>query len=425
MTKGLFRNGLIIGYGVVFSQAMNVVAYPIIARLYNPSDLGVYSIFYFGALVLGGALAGRYEQGIILAKNQFRARAVMHLAHIVSFLLTFVLMITSFLFRNALDRAIGVDLDLYWPVLILCGLFLSYVSAFSIYSIRIGLYNSVSLNRASKAFFLFGFQAVLPFIFSANMGFLIAGEMLSTVLGFFALICSARFSILRRPSCMFGKRYCIYLFGLAKMYIDQPKWNLPHVLIGNSSRWLLMMTITAFYSTAQAGAFFVMFRVLMMPATLISNSLSQVYFKEASEEQRRSGVFKGTILRLLFILSVVGSSFALVMIFFGPELFSLALGDEWRESGAMAGIFAPWLVFQLILSTLAPSYLLGGQQKMMLFVSTLQTLCFIGGFAAGHLIFGTLNGAITLCVWFSVPYMFLMLLWYLRLAAKPTGEAYV
>lgn len=418
-SKGIFRGGVIVGLGVVVSQIINILSYPILSRLFTPEDFGAFALFFFGMQVLGASLAGRYEQAIMLCRSPIRARHLLSLAQVTALLSTIVLVAFFGVFAAQLDALTDTNLGTYWVAVPVAGFFVSVQGSLTFLAVRFSRYGLVSTTRIIKSGAAFLIQVILVYSIWGGVGALIFGEILGAA---FSII-----PILRTqwapgtPGTIHSRRGRRYALKLAAVYIDQPMWNLPHVFISQLARWLMAMLISAFYTTADAGAYFMMFRVVMMPSTLVSGSLSQVFFRAAAEESRRTGRFNSSMKSVVLPLLGLGVFITLTLMIKGPWIFVMVLGEQWHSAGEMAAIFAPYIVLQMVLATVAPSYLLRGRQKSMLGVASFQTAIFLAGFCLGHVMTQDIRWAIGTSVWLSLPYMAGMLLWYWWMARTPTG----
>ncbi|KIC27522.1 oligosaccharide flippase family protein [Leisingera sp. ANG-M6] len=412
--RGLLRNGAVMGSGVLASQAIGILSYPVLSRLFSPEDFGTFALFFFGMQVLGASLAGRYEQAIMLCRSQARARHTLQLAQATALAAALALVLLSGLFRHQLDAWSGASLGAAWMAVPAAGFFVSVQTSLSFMAVRLGRFGAVSAARVVKPAAAFALQVALAYALWGGTGALIAGETLGAALSILPVLrAGGKGPVLWRSAR--GRRYA---GRLARFYASQPLWNLPHVFVNQVSRWIMAALITALYSAAEAGAYFMMFRVVMMPSTLVSGALSQVFFRSAAEEQRQAGSFRGALKATAAPLLGIGALTAAVLVLFGPDLFVLVLGPQWQPAGLMAAVFAPYIVLQMVLATVAPCYLLAGRQKAMLAVACGQTAVFLGGFLLGHWGGGSMFRALGTSVWLSVPYMTAMLFWYWRLAAS-------
>jgi O-antigen/teichoic acid export membrane protein len=417
--RGIFRGGAVVGLGVAASQVINILSYPVLSRLFSPADFGTFSLFFFGMQVLGASLAGRYEQAVMMCRTHVRARHALMLAQVTAVIATLVLVAIFGLLHRNLDAWTGSQLGAYWMVVPIAGFFVAAQTSLTFMAVRLGRYGAVSVARILKSAAAFTIQIALVYSIWGGVGALIAGETIGAALSIIPVLSAGRRN--KDRNILRSRRGRRYIARLAGLYIDQPLWNLPHVFLSQLSRWAMAMMITGIYSPTEAGAYFMMFRVVMMPSTLVSRSLSQVFFRAAAEEQRRTGSFRHALKSVTAVLIGLGFVATAVLMLYGPDLFVLVLGNQWVEAGKMAAIFAPYVILQMVLATVAPSYLLGGRQKSMLAVACLQTTIFLVGFLIGHALGKNIYWAIGMSVWLSVPYMAAMLYWYWRMSVTPAS----
>ena len=122
-------------------------------------------------------------------------------------------------------------------------------------------------------------------------------------------------------------------------------------------------------SLSANGQFTVAWRLVEVPAALISAALAQVFF------QRFSVVERGSMLKL--VRSSVQKSalfgvlpFALVWVL-SPWLFPLLLGNNWGDAGYFARALVPWLFMNLITSPISTVFVVTERQHISLIFSTL------------------------------------------------------
>ena len=90
-----------------------------------------------------------------------------------------------------------------------------------------------------------------------------------------------------------------------------------------------------------------------MPSSLIGNSISQVFFQEATKEKQQTGravkIFSSTVKKLI----IIGLPCFGVLFFIVEDLFVIVFGEEWRIAGTYAKIVTPLFFIRFISSTLS------------------------------------------------------------------------
>ncbi|MEZ4698174.1 MAG: hypothetical protein R2832_17280 [Rhodothermales bacterium] len=121
-----------------------------------------------------------------------------------------------------------------------------------------------------------------------------------------------------------------------------------------------VLFLSAFFDPVTAGFFALADRVTRMPLVLISNSIAQVYLGEASE---KVGAEKFQSLILVVCQSNLGVSPPasvplIILLFFGPALFSLVFGNKWLLAGVFAQYLAPQLAVRFVVAPFIQTLLL-------------------------------------------------------------------
>lgn len=415
--KGLYSGSLTIASGLAAAQVVGILFYPILSRIYSPAQFGVFSLFFLASQLLGVSLAARYEQAIILAKTKFESEAIFTIAILFSFCLSIFFLLFFIATFTILDDLLGTDLGFQWTFVSLGGLLVSITTSLSLLAVRNNTYLRVAINRLFKTILAISLQIAFGSGSAiARMG-LIYGELLALLISALTLcLLSLKLFTYGHLSLLKKRKYRKYLVGLLSRYSAQPAWNLPHVLMNSLSGLLLIALIAALFSASQAGAYFLMHRILMMPAFLIVSSVSPIYFKAASERLKETGKFNDTLRLISAPIAIVALIIASIFFFFGVILFEFFLGNQWSLSGKLSQIMAPYAAVHLLLSSLGTTTLIAGKQRTMLLVGFGQNTLQLLSFFAGYRIYGGLEEALNFSVMLSIPYMLVILIWYWHLS---------
>src|SRR5690606_23732487 len=116
-------------------------------------------------------------------------------------------------------------------------------------------------------------------------------------------------------------------------------------------------------------------RLLKTPASLVGEAVRQVYFQKAAELHNRGlnlyVLFRTTVLRLL----AATMPFVIVIVVFGPDMFVLLFGEQWRLAGEYAQLLVPWLAVMFAnVPAVMTVPVLGLQRFLLLFDAILFAL---------------------------------------------------
>lgn len=164
---------------------------------------------------------------------------------------------------------------------------------------------------------------------------------------------------------------------MAKRYVDFPKYDVWAGLLNNFSLYCNEFIIPILYNTTTLGYFAIIRNVFGIPFLLISSSVSQVFFKEATELKIKQGntqsLVKSTTKKLA-IVSVLGFS---ILFLISEELFAFVFGEEWRIAGVYIRYLIPLYMIRLVVSPLTIIHSVYEKIRMSFYMQVLM-VSFIG-----------------------------------------------
>ncbi len=180
-----------------------------------------------------------------------------------------------------------------------------------------------------------GGEGLAQYIFGKlkNTSGLIYGAFLGDLLNFFVHVLQFKksggtFKGLKQKS----------MFASLRKFKEFPLFNLVPALLDIVSLSLPFLIVNAYYSEQVSGQFYQSRDILAMPLVLISSAISQVLMQKISEKKNNGEKVFVIIKNHIYILSLLALIGFLVVFFFGENLFTLFLGDQWEMSGSMASM---------------------------------------------------------------------------------------
>lgn len=346
LSKGFNKNVFSLVSGNSLAVLITVITSPLLTRLFTEDDFGRLTIFVSIIAIITSISTGRYDFAIIESRTK---RIANHLA-LLGLLIAFVISSLSFLFILIVQTVFkGVFFeDSYFSVLLLIpiGIFLvSFTRTAQFLFNREHDYVSISKSKILKAFSSSGFQILAGF-FGAGYYMLIAGKIVGDLFtGVF------NFILLQKKGEYLSHTYSLnklkYVF---KKYSRYLKVNSLHSLFNTVSSNSIPLVLGFYFSSEVVGEYGLSFRVCILPVTLISHAVFQVFSREVSikleNENGTIDFFKSTLIKLVKV-SVIPF---LVLLIFGKEIFSIFFGENWIESGLYAQILSPYLFFVFLVA---------------------------------------------------------------------------
>ncbi len=326
--------------GTVIAQIIMFAMTPILTRFYGPDAFGVLGLFTATVAVCSVIVALRYQLAIVLPKEENGAISVLKLSMIVVLFMTLILCLLIFFLGEIITDLLGIsELNtwLWWiPIYVL---FMGVYQNLEYFSIRKKAYKRLSISQVTRATSTSGFQLTGSLV-SVGPGGLIIGMVVGQVLASVTLA----LQVFKNEKGLMNKvKKNNDVFNVAREYSMYPKYNTPQALINSFSQTIPIFALTVFFNPAIAGFYTLSHRLLSMPMSLVSDAVRKVYFQKASSQYNKGEKLFDGFLKIMLLMSILGLIPTLIVVFFGPDLFMLFLGENW----SYAGVFAQWIIVWL------------------------------------------------------------------------------
>ena len=95
-------------------------------------------------------------------------------------------------------------------------------------------------------------------------------------------------------------------------------------------------------------------KIVFFPLIFISSTISTINLRKSSEIINQNGDLKKYLLNLTFLLIGIVLIPAIILFFYGVEIFIFVFGENWQISGEFVQILIPGLALIFVVSTLSP-----------------------------------------------------------------------
>ena len=365
--------------GMAIGQLVVLLTSPILTRLYDPDDFGLYAVFTALSGLLGAVLSLRYEIAIPLARTERQAADTAALSLVVALGLSLASVPLIWLGSDWLAQVTQMPglTHILWllpATMVLAGLaqFLNYWSVYR---------GTFRLNASSRIV-----QSVLQSALQVVLGALGAGP-LGLVLGYaVAYGFRATNFILRLPRSDWALLRGARARAMRQLALEQwqyPALSAPSALLQNGTQLLPAVLLAALYGPAVAGWFGLGQRLIGLPVRLLGQAASQVFLGEIATSSRRDTfkLFKRASLAFL----ALGVGIMAPLLFAGPSLFALAFGEAWRTAGEITRLLVPLYLTRLVVAPVSQTLNAYGRQSQHLLTSGLSAAMLAGSFAIAWL----------------------------------------
>jgi teichuronic acid exporter len=340
------RNVLSLTVGTGFSQIITLIASPILTRIYNPHEFGVFAFFVSTTSLLAIISTGRYEMSILQPKTDIAAYNIVLwsilLALVSNILLTFLLLVFGKAVFQLLDGRISL-LTLY--IVPIGSFFSASIQILTYWHLRLGNFKLIGLLRI--------IQSSIVIIASFWIGYADVGKdglLVSFVLG--SLIASFPIFLL------IWERRSLYSFKIlrlvARKYIIFPKFMMTSAFLDSFAMQAPIFFITKYFNPAVVGSYSLSNRLVTAPVSIISGAFGQVYLQRVTSMVKENMqeispiVIKASLILLLVGLMLFGPVF-----FGGSYVVVTVFGTDWVEAGTYLEVLSLSMFVRFVVSPMS------------------------------------------------------------------------
>jgi O-antigen/teichoic acid export membrane protein len=337
--KGLF----IIGSGTVIAQSISIVIYPILTRLFTPSDFGIFAVYtsLFSIMIVTASF--RYDFAIPLPKENYKAVNLMILCFILIIGTGFTFLVLFTLFKDSIISTFHLEsIENYLWLLIISFIGAGIYQILNAWAIRQRGYFLITKTLINQNVSGSLVKIVLGYLKIGALG-LIVGDIFSKVTGIGTLF---------REMWRKEKQVILHDVSLtnirlfAREYRHFPMYSFPASVLNVIALEIPVLMLSYMFDLQVVGWFSLANVVLSIPLSLISYSLGQVYCGEMTIMLREK---KGDILVLFRSVTkklfLIGLPIIGIPAIFAPFIFPVIFGSVWRDAG--------WFCYPLAIMTIA------------------------------------------------------------------------
>lgn len=346
------------------AQALALLFYPLLTRLYSPDDFGVLNLF----LSIGGVLLlvanADYHYALLLPKSEKKAVGVFQADFLWVTGVTLLVALSVF-FRKPISTLFKApELAALYPLLPLFVLLSGLWTLFNYWFTRNKNFGTIGLYQVSQT----AGNSLLKYGFGL-VGKLQWGLVISTILGLAAALATALTTGFRRRRMQLRMLFCLDFRQIEialRRYRRFPIFSLPRSIVNYFSGNLPFFLLTPAFGLGAMGYFGMALTLSFRPVNMVVASIYQVFFQKFSEKvQNRQKIGKIFDLFVVRTLAAVIPCFA-VLYFFLPQICAWLLGEGWTVTGEHIRLLLPWIAMVCVGGSLCFIPDIFQKQSMML-----------------------------------------------------------
>ncbi len=353
------KNILTLFTGSVIAQAVGLVALPLLSRLYSPADFGTLGLYMSFVAIISIISGGGYEQAVMLPKKKTEAFHVFLLSVSIALIISLILLIIVLFFAAEIADLLNDKMLKKWLYFAPFSVFLLvFLKALNYWFNRAKEFKVIAISKIYKSGTNSAGSVFAGFLKMARIG-LIGSWILSQFItaGYFILN-------IRKQDLRLIKINKLKFIALAKRYKKFPLYDSWSELLGVLSTELPVFFISSFFGGVVTGHYTFAYKILLVPALLITFSVGQAFYQRATEVQHdleKMQLLTFSTIKRLFMIAVV--PVALISVF-GESIFSFVFGAKWELSGLYARYMSIWLLFVFVSSPFTPLFLIYNKQQI-------------------------------------------------------------
>lgn len=359
------KNTAILTVGTAIAQFFPFLLSPVLSRLYSTEDFGIWALFLSFASIPGIISGLRYENAIVLPREEEKAKALVKIAlkNVVWFALMLTLLIL--IFHRPLLQVKNFDkLGIFMYLIPLQVFALGSYQVLNFWSTRHKTFKLNALSKVSQSVVMLVVNLGVVLLFPGPFGLIagtIGGQLAAFVVLFFTVKKNDLQEIFRIPKSLQK--------STRKEYESFLKINTPHAFIDSLLEYGVMFLINFMYNETILGAYSFSLRMLRLPLSLVSASISQVFYQKAGAMVAEGKNIMNLTTKTFAGQLLIGLPFFLTIGIWGDNIFAFVFSEEYRLAGTFSQIFASWVFLRFIVSSLAYIPIIFGRLKWAFFIS--------------------------------------------------------
>lgn len=331
--------------GTAIAQALGVLLSPLITRIYSPDEFGILTLYIAIVALIEIYSSFRYEMAIPIAENEDKAVNMIFLSLSILIVITLIISIILLTFGKLFLELFDGDRIYNYRLLIPLGvLLLGIYNIMKQWALREKNFKSIGKTKLTQSISGNSMKIVLGFAGIGPLG-LILGQIASHSAGILTL---GKSLIIDKKYLLNSVSYKGMMWG-AKRYYQFPIYDGPAKFISALSTKIPVFFIASLYGGHVLGLYGLANSVIRMPMALIGSSVANVFYGEIARLGKNNPEkIKELTKKLQAKLILMGSIPLVILLVFGPALFSFVFGEEWYQAGQYARLLSVLVFFNFI-----------------------------------------------------------------------------
>lgn len=365
-TNSIWIGILHMGLGTVLAQMINVVAQPILTRVFPAETLGIYTYLISLATMIIPVASLKLDMLIVSESDDKEAQYITDTCIIINIIIALIYsVIISVGYRmpnGNIFNKYGIIIYVV-PILVFTNglrfLFISYLNRYKEYKI---ISIIAIIRELIRAIIQVGAGFMSLGVFSLSMGYAV-----SPLFGLNIQMKNYLKKLKERPHITFKKFKEIVLVKGRRQIL----FLVPAQFINSFSSSLVTISITALFSGKILGYYSAGARILDIPIVFITSNVSKVCYQKISENVVNNKPVLKTLMSVIIILSVVSITGFGTLYAIAPRLSEIVFGKGYRIAGEYIRCLCVMYAVRLVATSFAGVYTVFKKQNFELILNIL------------------------------------------------------
>lgn len=373
MLNDFLKNTIKIISSSTLAQLTVICITPLLTQFFSPEEFGIYGLYISVCTIFGSIANGKFDIAIMLPKRNIDSVNIFFLSILISFTFSILIFIILYLFKSLIfrdDYLVFVKLYYVFPITIF---FTGVNSSILSYFNRQTAYNEIAKNNVIKST-TNSLSSLFLGIKKIATGMIIGNLISVSVTLLFNL------SYITNKISKRDIKKTLIISNFFK-YIDFIRFSTISNFFNSVSNFGITTIIILFFGPKIAGLYFLAEKIFAVPISILTSSISQVYFEKASKL-----FYKNKLELLQLTLKIQKNIFkilfpSLLFLCLLGEILLNILGEEWSKAGAILKFISVYILFKNIYSPISHiGDILNKQKQLLLFnvsLFTFQVISFV------------------------------------------------
>lgn len=319
--------------GNILAQVINIASLPLITRLFDPAEIGLFNLFVEFLALATILISLRAEHVVLLPKTDRQAAELM--GFVACFGAMSCIVMTVVMAALSARGLVPAEYRVWALILPATSFLVVFAQAVQQFSQR-----SADFRRSGSSEVVNRMSNSMVAIIAGSFGLPGIWLGIGTAMGFVGklVVFRAAFRELT-PNLIAGTRTGWHRIRKQKFEKILGSMMVSHIMLALTS--LVPLIYVGYrFGAEYTGYFSLVIGTLALPTTLIGNAVGHVFFQRASHRFSHDGTFDKLLianLRMLVLMAIPAFLFVGV---FGPSIYQLIFGGQWLVAGQTAQIYA-------------------------------------------------------------------------------------